>query len=334
MNPPKREETPLTNHWILFGTTNHIAIARVVTPGRQTFRTACGATPHRNAMGWAPSVTTRPPSRVCRACQERLAAQPLLPFLKWAGSKRDIAEVLAARAPAEFGRYFEPFVGAGALFFHMRPRRATLGDDNPHLMRTYAAIQNNVEGVIRLLKGYPIYEQFYYELRDTDVSKRSDEECAAWLIYMNKTGYNGLFRVNQDGKYNVPWGRRKNPRTLNADRLRAASEALQRVTLKPGPFTNTLRGARRGDFAYFDPPYDEAFDKYTVAGFDDNAQKRLRDTALKLKRRGVHIMVSNADTPFIRALYAKHFTISPITNAQQISRDTRSRGTVQELVIT
>jgi DNA adenine methylase len=265
-------------------------------------------------------------------------AAPCRPFLKWVGGKRQLVPDLVARAPVAFGRYFEPFVGGGALFFHLRPREAVLADANERLIRTYRAVRDDVDGVIDLLRGYPYEPDFYYRLRETAIDARPDVEVAAWFVYLNRAGFNGLYRVNRGNQFNVSFGRYVNPTICDADNLRACSEALRGVELVVGDFATAVDSACKGDFAYFDPPYvplsaTSCFTSYASEGFGADDQRRLRSTAAKLKKRGVRVLLSNSSAPFVRELYAGGFSVSEVSATRAVNCRADRRGAVKELLI-
>jgi len=260
------------------------------------------------------------------------------PFLKWAGGKRQLIEHLLRRAPRTYSRFFEPFVGGGALFFALEPKHAVLCDVNQRLIRTYQGVRDDVERVIALLREYPHDPEFFYALRDQDIDRRSDAEVAAWFIYLNKTGFNGLYRVNRENRFNVPFGRYARPRICDPDTLRACSRALRGAKLLNLDFEAAVKPARRGDFVYFDPPYvplsaTSSFTSYTSIGFDFAAQTRLRDTALELKRRGVNVLLSNSSAPIVLDLYKKNFKLREVPALRPVNSKATKRGAVIELLI-
>jgi DNA adenine methylase len=263
---------------------------------------------------------------------------PRRPFVKWAGGKRQLLPELRRHVPERFGRYFEPFVGGGALFFELRPSAARLTDVNARLIRTYSGVRNDVERVIGLLESYPHDERFFYELRDRDVDLGTDAEVAAWFIYLNKVGFNGLYRVNRKNRFNVPFGRHKNPTICDAATLRACSAALQRAELSVADFADSVADAGPGDLVYFDPPYvplsvTSNFTSYTSDGFGPEAHKRLRDLALQLKERGVHVILSNSSADFVRDLYRPSFTTTEVLATRLVNSKVTRRGAITELVI-
>jgi DNA adenine methylase len=260
------------------------------------------------------------------------------PFLKWAGGKRQLLEHLLRRAPSKYSRFYEPFIGGGALFFALEPKRAVLCDVNQRLIRTYQGVRDDVERVIDLLQGYRYDSKFFYEMREQDIDARPDAEVAAWFIYLNKTGFNGLYRVNSKNRFNVPFGRYARPRICNPETLRACSRALRGAKLMNVDFETAVKTAKRGDFVYFDPPYvplsaTSSFTSYTSDGFDAEAQVRLRDTALRLKRRGVRVLLSNSSAEFVKELYREHFQLLEVAALRPVNSNGAKRGAVTELLI-
>jgi DNA adenine methylase len=260
------------------------------------------------------------------------------PFLKWAGGKRQLLPSLRAHAPANPARYFEPFVGGGALFFALRPKHAVLADVNARLIRTFRGVRDSVDEVIERLRGYPHDRAFFYRFREEEVDDRSDAEVAAWFIYLNRTGYNGLYRVNRENRFNVPFGRYVNPTICDELTLRACSNALAGVELRVADFEEAVQTAARGDFVYFDPPYvplsvTSSFTSYTSGGFRAAEQTRLRDTALRLKQRGVRVLLSNSSAPLVRKLYTGGFEVVEVAATRMVNSKARGRGEVVELLI-
>ncbi len=265
------------------------------------------------------------------------------PFLKWAGGKTRLAPTIAARRPRAFGTYHEPFVGGGALFFYLYRqglvRKAILSDINAELIATYRAVRDHVEQVIRILQSFPHDEKFFYSLRAVDPRTLDLPHLAARMIYLNKTAYNGLYRVNRRGQFNVPFGRYKRPRYLDPDNLRAVSKALQKVELRCVSFEAVLSWAQPGDWVYCDPPYvplsaTANFTQYQPNGFGLEQQRQLRDTAMLLYENGVAVTLSNSDTPITRELYGRPpFEIEEVLASRFISSKATTRGPVQELLI-
>ncbi|MEO0325654.1 MAG: DNA adenine methylase [Myxococcota bacterium] len=273
------------------------------------------------------------------------------PFVKWAGGKGRLLPQLTPMLPpgVHLMRHVEPFVGGGAFFFARRPERALLADVNPALIRSYEAIRDDVEGVIGALDvlaaGHRAGDEeqskaHFYRQRErynTDEEGRTAAQHAALFVYLNKTCFNGLHRVNRRGAFNVPFGRYANPTICDAPALRAASRALGQATLKTQPFEALVAAARPGDFVYFDPPYEPvsetaSFTSYARQGFQRADQAALRDVFADLDRRGCKLMLSNSDVPFIRDLYAR-WRIDTVAAARAINCNARRRGKVSEVVV-
>lgn len=265
------------------------------------------------------------------------------PFLKWVGGKGKILSQLVPLLPpgAHLMRHVEPFVGGGAMFFARGPERALLCDVNPALVATYRAIRDRVDGVIAALSALKRAhsDDAYYRVRSryNENGALAAEERAAMFVYLNKTCFNGLHRVNRRGEFNVPAGRYKNPRILDEDGLRAASEALSRAEIECTSFEALIELARPGDFIYFDPPYvplsaTSSFTSYAQDGFSRADQARLRDVYRALDRRGCKLMLSNSDHPIVHELY-DGFRIDLVAAPRAINCDARGRGKVTEVVV-
>lgn len=260
------------------------------------------------------------------------------PFLKWVGGKRQLVPRLLEHVGQIKGTYHEPFVGGGALFFALRPARAVLSDGNERLIRTYKGIRDNVEGVIAQLQEWPYDKDFFYGQRKRDIDTCADVDVAAWMIYLNRAGFNGLYRVNSRNQFNVPFGRYTNPTICNADNLRACSTALQGIGLHHAPYVSILSRAKRGDFVYFDPPYvplsaTSYFTSYTADGFTREDQVALRDVALQLKKRGIRVLLSNSSAGLVRELYADGFEMAEVMMARNVNCKPGGRGKVPELIM-
>ncbi len=259
------------------------------------------------------------------------------PFLKWAGGKTQLLPEIYKRFPANFNRYHEPFVGGGAVFFGLRPNKCTLSDVNADLINTYTTIRDDVDGLIRVLKEHRAEEEYYYQMRQLKVANLNDAEAAARIIYLNRTCFNGLYRVNRKGEFNVPFGKSSNPTICNSDNLYRVSERLQGVNLKCESVFNITRRVRRNDLVYFDPPYDplsktSSFTSYAKGGFGDEEQIRLAELFTRLANRGVHVVLSNSDTPFIRKLY-KGFKVGKVYARRAINSRADRRGPVGEVIV-
>lgn len=265
------------------------------------------------------------------------------PFLKWVGGKGRLCPALSRLLPGdvERRRHVEPFLGGGALFFARSPQRARLSDINKDLIATYCAVRDDVDGVLVALRELARTHspEAYYARRD--LFNRTDGSAAsraALFVYLNRTCFNGLYRVNRLGRFNVPMGRYAAPSICDEARLRDASAALQGVELQPVDFREALASVSFGDFVYLDPPYVPTsrtanFAAYSREGFTQTDQLQLRDVFGELDRRGARLMLSNSDAPFVRALYAG-FPQQHIYARRSINSDVRARGPVRELVIT
>jgi len=244
-------------------------------------------------------------------------ARPTQPFLKWAGGKQWLAPRLGPVLARCKGRYYEPFVGGGAVYFAVRPKPSTLSDANPELINAFAAIRDSVDAVIRRLRRFDHSAQCYYRVRAS--RPRSSTARAAKFIYLNRTCWNGLYRVNRQGRFNVPMGRFTHPPDIIApDRLRAASRALAGVSLLCADFADATIRARKGDMIYFDPPYtvmhtNNGFLRYNEAIFSWEDQQRLAAVVRRLVRAGVSVVVSSARHDSVRQLYRG---LRPVTLAR------------------
>ncbi len=263
------------------------------------------------------------------------------PIVKWAGGKGQLLQDLEDNLPTSFETYYEPFFGGGALFFFLSSKglvkRAILSDLNQDLMNLYMVVRNKVDELIEELASgrYKNERDAYYRIRadePTDPIKR-----AARFIYLNRTCYNGLYRVNAAGKFNVPFGRYRNPKILDVDNLRAASQALKKAKLLASDFEDAVRSAKAGDFVYFDPPYDPVsdtavFTSYTERGFGAEEQERLARVFRELDGRGCFVLESNSSTKLIKDLYSGYHIVQVFAR-RPISSDASTRGPIQELLI-
>lgn len=263
------------------------------------------------------------------------------PFLKWAGGKSRLIPQYLPYLPENYQTYYEPFLGGGALFFYLQPQQAILTDINFDLITTYCCVRDRVEELISLLQEHKSKHdrEYYYSVRAKTVT--NELEQAARFIYLNKTCYNGLYRVNSQGKFNVPLGKYINPNICQADLLRAASALLSNSEIKQADFTDVLNYATSSeDFVFLDPPYypissTSYFTSYNQISFGEEDQKRLRNTCAELASRGVKVAVCNSDSEFIKELYLEiNFNIHTIAAARSINSNTKKRGAIQELLIT
>jgi DNA adenine methylase len=261
------------------------------------------------------------------------------PFLKWAGGKSQLLAQYKAHFPLEFDRYYEPFLGGGAVFFHLRPPQAMLSDINPELVNVYQCVRDQVEAIAARLEAHQQQhgKAYYYQVRSQH--QGSAIERAARLIYLNKTCFNGLYRENSRGEFNVPMGRYKNPRIYDPDLLQAASAVLQATEIKVRSFEVVLQEAQTSrDFVYFDPPYyplnaTSNFTAYSRYTFGQAEQIRLQQAFQHLAERGVNVMLSNSDCAFIHDLY-QNYCIHRITAPRAINSNPQKRGKITELLIT
>jgi DNA adenine methylase len=259
------------------------------------------------------------------------------PFLKWVGGKGQLLRQFRDLLPGEFGRYFEPFLGGGALFFAQAPPSAILADVNAELVDCYLAVRDSVDDVIKALRKHKYEKEHYYEVRLRGPESLSLARRAARTIFLNRSGYNGLYRVNSAGRFNVPFGRHANPTLCDASNLRACSKALQGVDLKCCDFAAAVRAAKRGDFVYFDPPYvplsrTANFTQYAAGRFGWREQQELARVFAELAARGVSVMLSNSDTPELRGLYAA-FRIDRVAASRSVNSNPDRRGKVAEVVV-
>lgn len=267
------------------------------------------------------------------------------PFLKWAGGKRQLLPELKKHLPASFNTYYEPFVGAGALLFHLQPPKAVINDVNEQLINCYRAILSHLDELIADLKKHVNSEAYYYQMRDLDrkstFNQMSLVEKASRLIYLNKTCYNGLFRVNSQGQFNVPFGSYKNPKIVDVAVLTAVNAYLTNnaVTIFNMDFEKAVAGAQKGDFVYLDPPYDpvsdtSSFTGYSTGGFGKEEQKRLKLVFDDLTRRGCKVMLSNSATKFILDLYGEYrdYTIF-VAASRAINSVAAARGKIDEVLV-
>jgi DNA adenine methylase len=272
------------------------------------------------------------------------------PFVKWAGGKGRLLAQFQPYVPARFGRYIEPFVGGGAVFYHLYNqgrlpgKEVVLIDHVEELINGYRVVQGQVEALIEELERHEPHKldaDYYYRVRAWDrqpeYAQRSDVERAARFLFLNRTCYNGLYRVNRKGQFNVPFGRYDNPNVCNAGNLRAASRALQGVTLELGDFGRCLEWAGPGDFIYLDPPYHPLsdtsnFTSYTATAFGVEDQRRLADLFRELDGRGCQVMLSNSSTPLIRELYQGYAQVE-VQAIRAISSRGDGRGAIPELLV-
>ena len=269
------------------------------------------------------------------------------PFVKWAGGKRQVINELLKYVPDEFDTYYEPFVGGGALLFELSPKKAVINDSNEELMNVYNVLCNEekFKKMCNLLNSYETKhsEEFYYNIRNKDRSKTafnrlSDYTRAARTIYLNKACFNGLYRVNSKNEFNVPFGKKTHINTYEGSNLITVSNYLTMndVKILSVDFEEAVKDAKKGDFVYFDPPYDsdtKSFTSYTETGFDKSEQTRLARVFKELDKKGVYVMLSNHSTVLVNELY-KDYHIYTIEAKRNINANGKKRGKVEELIIT
>ena len=274
----------------------------------------------------------------------------VMPVVKWVGGKRQLIDEIKSRIPKTFKTYYEPFFGGGAVLFALQPKKAVINDLNDSLIKTYKVIKNNSDELIASLSLHENTSDYFYEIRNEDLypetfNLKSDVEVASRLIYLNKTCFNGLFRVNSSGHFNTPFGNYKNPNIVNEPVIRAVSKYFNdnEITILNGDFAIACQEAKKGDFVYLDPPYDPvsdtaSFTGYNAGGFGSEEQIRLRDLCVELDEKGVKFLLSNSATKFIMDLYnSKNFTskitIDIVKAKRSINSNGNKRGEVDEVLV-
>ena len=263
------------------------------------------------------------------------------PFVKWAGGKRNLLPEIDKYLPKEFNDYYEPFLGGGAVYFHIYrnlKRKAFLSDINDELIHAYQSIKRNPEGIIKFLKIHRRNHghDYYYKIRG-QTELVDSVKIAARFVYLNKTCYNGLYRVNKNGEFNVPIGRYKNPGIVREENLRQVHMALRKATIALQNYAKIK--PKYGDFVYFDPPFHSkngnGFTSYTSADFSEVDQRELRNFALELDNKNVKVMLSNSNTNFIRNLYRSWpFRVNVVHAPRLVNGNVKKRNSVEEVIIT
>lgn len=278
--------------------------------------------------------------------QIKLANTTLQPFTKWTGGKRQLLPILRSYMPEKYNCYFEPFIGGGALFFDLVPEKAVINDFNEELMNTYRQIKNNPTALIDLLTEHKEKnsKEYYLKVRAADrnetITRMSDVERAARLMYMLRVDFNGLYRVNSKNQFNVPYGKYKNPKIIDHELIYQISDYLNEndIQILNTNFEEAVSNAKKGDFVYFDPPYiplneTSSFTSYTHEGFTYEEQLRLRNVFEQLNRKGIYVMLSNSSSPLALDLYQDyniHFVDAVRTNGAK----TESRKKIKEIIVT
>lgn len=263
------------------------------------------------------------------------------PIVKWVGDKRQLMFELLKNMPANYNRYFEPFIGGGALFFELQPENAYISDMNEELINLYSVVRDDVDGLIEDLEKHEVSKEYFLNIRNIDrtemFSKLSNIERASRFIYLNRTCFNGLYRVNSQGQFNVPFGNYSNPRIIDENNLKNCSELLKNTEIKVADFSEILTKVQKGDFVYFDPPYvplndTSSFTSYTKAGFDIDMQFKLRDVCDELDSMGVKFMLSNSDTKLVNELYS-NYEIKKVFATRAVNANADGRGKITEVLV-
>ncbi|MBI6068931.1 DNA adenine methylase [Clostridium perfringens] len=266
------------------------------------------------------------------------------PVLKWVGGKRQLMSEIEKVLPKTYTTYYEPFIGGGAVLFELQPKKAVINDVNGELINLYNVIKDDVELLIEDLKKHENTPEYFYSIRELDRKKDkyenlSNVEKASRIVYLNKTCFNGLFRVNKAGEFNSPFGKYKNPNIVDEVTLRAVSKYFNKADIKilNGDFEASLKGIRKGAFVYLDPPYDPVsnsanFTGYDKGGFNRDEQIRLKNLCDKLDKKGVKFLLSNSATDFIKDLY-KDYNIKIVKAKRAINSNGNARGEVDEVLV-
>lgn len=267
------------------------------------------------------------------------------PILKWVGGKRQLLDSIEPLIP-KCSTYYEPFIGGGAVLFSRQPDKAVINDSNPELINVYLTIKNEPEALIEKLKEHKVNssEDYFYSIRALDRDKdvfenMTNVERAARIIYLNKTCYNGLFRVNSLGEFNSPWGRYRNPNITNETTINALHTYFNKanITIKCGDYKEALKGIRKGAFVYFDPPYmpissSASFTGYTAGGFGEQEQIALKEQCDALNAKGIKFLLSNSSCPFIEDLY-KDYIVEYVNAKRAINANPEKRGEIKEVLV-
>ncbi|MFR7995028.1 MAG: DNA adenine methylase [Clostridium sp.] len=266
------------------------------------------------------------------------------PVLKWVGGKRQLMSEIEKVLPKTYTTYYEPFIGGGAVLFELQPNKAVINDVNGELINLYNVIKDDVELLIEDLKKHENTPEYFYSIRELDRKKDkyenlSNVEKASRIVYLNKTCFNGLFRVNKAGEFNSPFGKYKNPNIVDEVTLKAVSKYFNKADIKilNGDFEASLKGIRKGAFVYLDPPYDPVsnsanFTGYDKGGFNRDEQIRLKKLCDKLDKKGVKFLLSNSATDFIKDLY-KDYNIKIVKAKRAINSNGNARGEVDEVLV-
>lgn len=270
------------------------------------------------------------------------------PFLKWVGGKGQLLKQFDSIFPKDFsGTYYEPFVGGGAVLFHLHPQKAVINDINTTLVETYRNIQTNSSKVIKELKKLQEEldkktveerKEFYYSIRNKyNKLENKDFKKSIYFLFFNKTAFNGVYRENSKGGFNVPIGAYKNPKILDENNILIVARSLRDITILNSSYKTAVKKAKKGDFVYFDPPYHplsktSSFTTYSKDNFSEKDQTELRDLFVELDKKGVLVMLSNSNTDFIKKLY-KGYKQIPVSATRMVNSNSAKRGSIQEIVV-
>lgn len=275
------------------------------------------------------------------AVELKQSNQITYPIVKWVGGKRQLMFELLKNLPKSYNRYFEPFIGGGALFFELQPDNAYISDMNEELINLYFVVRDSVDELVHDLNKHEISKEYFLKIRNLDrmekYFKLSNVERASRFIYLNRTCFNGMYRVNSKGEFNVPFGNYKNPRIIDENNLLNCSELLKKTEIKCADFSEIIYKVQKGDFVYFDPPYvplneTSSFTSYTKDGFDIDMQFKLRDVCDELDSMGVKFMLSNSDTKLVNELYV-NYNIKKVFASRQINANANGRGKITEVLV-
>ena len=271
------------------------------------------------------------------------------PIMKWVGGKRELLPELRKNIPSSFDKetntYYEPFIGGGALLFDILPHHGVINDSNEELINLYKVVKNDVDSLIREISSYPYDKDFYYSIRELDRREGfpdflSDIKRAARTLYLNKTCFNGLYRVNKKGQFNTPFGKYSNPTICKEHDLKDVSSYFNDndISIMSGDFAQCVKDAQEGDFVYLDPPYvplskTSSFTSYTKEGFEDCDQKRIKSIIDDLSNNGVYVLMSNSSSSDVFDLYSSDYNIETVKVARKVNSKAHKRNKIDEFLI-
>lgn len=271
------------------------------------------------------------------------------PIMKWVGGKRELLHELRKNIPSSFDKetntYYEPFIGGGALLFDILPHYGVINDSNEELINLYTVVKNDVDSLIREVSSYPYDKDFYYSIRELDRKEGfpdflSDIQRAARTLYLNKTCFNGLYRVNKKGQFNTPFGKYSNPTICKENDLKDVSSYFNdnNISIMSGDFSQCVKDAQEGDFVYLDPPYvplskTSSFTSYTKEGFEDCDQKRIKSIIDDLSNNGVYVLMSNSSSSDVFDLYSSDYSVETVKVARKVNSKAHKRNKIDEFLI-